>query len=71
MESRMRRLAALVVAVTASGIAPAQAASLKVLATTEDLVSLTREAAETVSRWRLSRKGYQDPHFVEATPASC
>jgi len=69
MESRMRRLAALVVAVTASGIAPAQAASLKVLATTEDLASLTREVGGDRVQVEALAKGYQDPHFVEAKPS--
>jgi ABC-type Zn uptake system ZnuABC Zn-binding protein ZnuA len=65
----MRRLAALVVAVTASGIAPAQAASLKVLATTEDLASLTREVGGDRVQVEALAKGYQDPHFVEAKPS--
>ena len=69
MESRMKRLAALVFAVTALGIAPAQAATLRVVATTEDLASLTREVGGDRVQVDAMAKGYQDPHFVEAKPS--
>jgi zinc/manganese transport system substrate-binding protein len=47
---------------------PAQA-GLKVLATTEDLASLTREIGGDKISVDSIAKGYQDPHFVEAKPS--
>lgn len=49
--------------------APAAAAPLKVVATTEDLASLAREVGgDKISVVGLA-KGYQDPHFVDPKPS--
>jgi ABC-type Zn uptake system ZnuABC Zn-binding protein ZnuA len=56
-------------ALVAGAPAHAAAATLKVVTTTEDLASLTREiGGDKVSVESLS-KGYQDPHFVEPKPS--
>jgi ABC-type Zn uptake system ZnuABC Zn-binding protein ZnuA len=48
---------------------PISAATLNVVATTEDLASLTREVGgDRVSVEAIAR-GYQDPHFVEPKPS--
>lgn len=47
----------------------AQAAGLKVIATTEDLASLSREIGGDKISVDSIAKGYQDPHFVEAKPS--
>src|SRR5512146_2302205 len=48
----------------------AQAASkLNVVATTEDLASLTREVGGDHVEVEAIARGYQDPHFVEAKPS--
>jgi len=44
-------------------------AELKVVATTEDLASLTREVGGDRVKVDGMAKGYQDPHFVEAKPS--
>jgi ABC-type Zn uptake system ZnuABC Zn-binding protein ZnuA len=48
--------------------APAHAA-IKVVATTEDLASLTREVGGDKVSVEALAKGYQDPHFVEPKPS--
>jgi len=48
---------------------PAQAKVLKVVATTEDLASITREVGGDRVQVDALAKGYQDPHFVEAKPS--
>ena len=68
MGPAMRRLGALVVIGVALGV-PARAATLKVVATTEDLASLTREVGGDRVQVEALAKGYQDPHFVEAKPS--
>jgi zinc/manganese transport system substrate-binding protein len=45
------------------------AASLRVVATTEDLASLVREVGGDKVKVEAIAKGYQDPHFVEAKPS--
>ena len=44
-------------------------AEVKVVATTEDLASLTREVGGDRVKVDGMAKGYQDPHFVEAKPS--
>ena len=46
-----------------------RAAGLKVIATTEDLASLSREIGGDKISVDSIAKGYQDPHFVEAKPS--
>jgi ABC-type Zn uptake system ZnuABC Zn-binding protein ZnuA len=48
---------------------PARAASLNVVATTEDLASLVREVGGDRVKVEALARGYQDPHFVEAKPS--
>jgi zinc/manganese transport system substrate-binding protein len=57
-----------VIAVTLLGSANAFAA-LKVVTTTQDLESLTREVGGDKVTVESLAKGYQDPHFVEAKPS--
>jgi zinc/manganese transport system substrate-binding protein len=57
-----------VIAVTFLGSANAFAA-LKVVTTTQDLESLTREVGGDKVTVESLAKGYQDPHFVEAKPS--
>jgi zinc/manganese transport system substrate-binding protein len=47
----------------------ASAAPLRVVTTTEDLASLTREIAGDRVTVESIARGYQDPHFVEAKPS--
>jgi ABC-type Zn uptake system ZnuABC Zn-binding protein ZnuA len=47
----------------------AHAAGLKVIASTEDLASLSREIGGDKISVDSIAKGYQDPHFVEAKPS--
>jgi zinc/manganese transport system substrate-binding protein len=62
-----RLIATLVVSLITAGTATA--ATVTVVATTEDLASLTREVGgERVAVEALAR-GYQDPHFVEPKPS--
>ncbi len=56
------------IAVTLLGSANAFAA-LKVVTTTQDLESLTREVGGDKVTVESLAKGYQDPHFVEAKPS--
>jgi ABC-type Zn uptake system ZnuABC Zn-binding protein ZnuA len=48
---------------------PARAGVLNVVATTEDLAALAREAGGDRVKVEAIAKGYQDPHFVEAKPS--
>jgi len=66
MHSLFRLVPAAVLAITA---ASAQAAGLKIVTTTEDLASLTREIGGDRISVDSIAKGYQDPHFVEAKPS--
>jgi ABC-type Zn uptake system ZnuABC Zn-binding protein ZnuA len=51
-------------------LAPPRAlAALNVVATTEDLASLTREVGGDRLKVEAIARGYQDPHFVEAKPS--
>jgi len=56
------------IAVTLLGSANAFAA-IKVVTTTQDLESLTREVGGDKVAVESLAKGYQDPHFVEAKPS--
>ena len=70
-DSRMRWPILLLAATAHCGLSPATAAAaaVKVVTTTEDLSSLTKEVGgDKVSVESLS-KGYQDPHFVEPKPS--
>src|SRR5262245_51867012 len=59
-------LMALVVLMMAAG---AQAQTLNVMATTEDLASIAREVGGDRITIDSIARGYQDPHFVEAKPS--
>ena len=49
--------------------APPLRAATNVIATTEDLASLTREVGGDKVKVEALARGYQDPHFVEAKPS--
>ena len=49
--------------------APARAAGLKVVTTTQDLESIVKEVGGDKVETESLAKGYQDPHFVEAKPS--
>jgi len=49
--------------------ASAQAAALKVVATTQDLENIVKEVGGDKVETESLAKGYQDPHFVEAKPS--
>ncbi|HLA76582.1 MAG TPA: metal ABC transporter substrate-binding protein [Vicinamibacteria bacterium] len=51
------------------GAASLEAGSLAVVATTEDLASITREVGGDRVRVTAMARGFQDPHFVEAKPS--
>ena len=68
MRTLTRFTAALLLA--ASALAhPAAAAGLRVVTTTEDLASLTREIGGDKVTVTALAKGYQDPHFVDPKPS--
>ncbi len=57
-------------AAAATGVTARTAwAQLRVVATTEDLASLTREVGGDRVRVTAIARGYQDPHFVDAKPS--
>jgi ABC-type Zn uptake system ZnuABC Zn-binding protein ZnuA len=62
------QLAAALVAMAAAS-APAVAAPIKVVTTTEDLAALVREVGGDKVTVEAMAKGYQDPHFVEPKPS--
>src|SRR5215213_4627164 len=62
----MRSLTFLTLMLMAPAIASAQ---MKVVTTTEDLGSLTREVGGDKVAVTALAKGYQDPHFVDAKPS--
>jgi zinc/manganese transport system substrate-binding protein len=67
MQSRIRLV--LSIAALIGMMAVPSAAALRVVATTEDLASLTREVGgDKVTVVALAR-GYQDPHFVDPKPS--
>ncbi len=68
MSIRSRVLTTAVLLASFGLASPAQA-GLKVVATTEDLASLTREIGGDKINIDSIAKGYQDPHFVEAKPS--
>jgi len=63
------RFSALTLLTAAAFIAPVAAAGLKVVTTTEDLASLTREVGGDKITVTALAKGYQDPHFVDPKPS--
>ena len=64
-----RTLAALLL-LAATFLTPVRAAAaVNVVATTEDLASLTREVGGEKVKVDALARGYQDPHFVEAKPS--
>jgi ABC-type Zn uptake system ZnuABC Zn-binding protein ZnuA len=65
---KMMQVAAALVAVFAYMPADA-AAAVKVITSTEDLASLTKEVGGDKVTVEALAKGYQDPHFVEAKPS--
>lgn len=67
----MKKLSAIaaVVAVALSCGAAGAAAQVKVITSTEDLASLTREVGGDRVNVEPLARGYQDPHFVEAKPS--
>jgi zinc/manganese transport system substrate-binding protein len=64
----MTRLIPLMTAVLLGGAAGAQAA-VKVMTSTEDLASITKEIGGDKVTVESVARGYQDPHFVEAKPS--
>jgi len=66
-----RDVAALVMAIVVSlfAVGTAAAATVTVVATTEDLASLTREVGGDRVKVDAIARGYQDPHFVEPKPS--
>jgi ABC-type Zn uptake system ZnuABC Zn-binding protein ZnuA len=64
----MKRILFLLIALLISGNLFA-ADKLKVVTTTEDLASLTREVGGDRVNVTAIGKGYQDPHFIEAKPS--
>lgn len=62
-------VALLMVALSGLGAPLSAQSKLNVVATTEDLASLTREVGGDKVNVDAIAKGYQDPHFVEAKPS--
>src|SRR5882672_7294858 len=70
MRSRFIVLATVVTALAVGHSAMPRAATvLKVVTTTEDLGSLTREVGGDKVEVTALAKGYQDPHFVDPKPS--
>jgi zinc/manganese transport system substrate-binding protein len=66
----IKQIAALFVVLWTAGSAPAYAqAKLNVIATTQDLASITQEVGGDRIDIDAIARGYQDPHFVEAKPS--
>src|SRR3982750_3809515 len=66
----MKKLLIVCTAVVAALVgAPAHAAPLKVVATTQDLESLAKEVGGDKIETESLAKGYQDPHQVEPKPS--
>jgi ABC-type Zn uptake system ZnuABC Zn-binding protein ZnuA len=67
----MKSSSLVMAAALAAGLSTAvpAAAALKVVATTEDLASITREVGGDRVTVDAIARGYQDPHFVEAKPS--
>jgi zinc/manganese transport system substrate-binding protein len=59
----------LLVALTLAAVSANASAATKVVTTTQDLESLTREVGGDKVTVESLAKGYQDPHFVEAKPS--
>jgi zinc/manganese transport system substrate-binding protein len=69
MSMRSSLLSAAALSTLLAASPSAQAAALKVVATTEDLAALSREVGGDRISVEAIAKGYQDPHFVEAKPS--
>lgn len=70
MTTRNHLVSILACAFFATGAAAAPAlAAIKVVTTTEDLATLTREVGGDRVQVEALSRGYQDPHFVEAKPS--
>jgi len=65
----MKRIALFLIALTLTGGNLFAADKLKVVATTEDLASLTREIGGDRVEVSSIGRGYQDPHFIEPKPS--
>ena len=65
----MRSVFSSAVALGVLGFAGTAPAAIDVVATTEDLASLTREVGGDKVKVEAIARGYQDPHFVEAKPS--
>ena len=68
MSTGISRLLMSVIA-SLGAIGPAAAATINVVATTEDLAALTREVGGDRVNVEAIARGYQDPHFVEPKPS--
>lgn len=64
-----RSLSSLALAAACLVLPQSGAAAINVVATTEDLASLTREMGGDKLKVEALARGYQDPHFVEAKPS--
>jgi len=66
----MKKLFALVSALVALSVAgSAQAATINIITSTEDLAAIVKEVGGDKVAVESLAKGYQDPHFVEAKPS--
>src|SRR5580765_1740387 len=65
MKSLKYLIAALIIGLSTAS----SQAALKVVTTTEDMASLTREVGGNLVDVSAIAKGYQDPHFVDAKPS--
>jgi zinc/manganese transport system substrate-binding protein len=65
----MRRTLSLPLGLAPFLLAASAQAAINVVATTEDLASLTREVGGDKVKVESLSRGYQDPHFVEAKPS--
>jgi len=68
-ETIMKSLKVFVLTLIAGLAAAPVQATLKVVTTTEDMASLTREVGGKLVDVNAIAKGYQDPHFVDAKPS--
>ena len=66
---RFSTIATTLAATLVLGAAPARAAALNVVTTTQDMASIAQEIGGDKIKVTPLAKGYQDPHFVEAKPS--
>ena len=69
MTNMIRRVAALMLALSTFGIARPAAAQLKVVTSTTDLYDIARQVGGNLVTVTHIGEGYQDPHFIEAKPS--